>query len=146
MWLFASKVCAGNDIACSGIFHSDIYIADLVVGNQPCFRRLAHYLNLSEEEIDIRVPKAIHANYGHEGSYFGHKWDSETKSETESAVVHDPHALPQINFWGYTPNKYDLALDCESLPWLQRMREAKGKLPGDGDSKLVTTELPDAGD
>jgi len=50
-----------------------VRIEDLVVGNDKCFRRLAAFVGLTKAEMDELVPKAIEANRGHAGSYFGHK-------------------------------------------------------------------------
>ena len=33
---------------------------------------------------------------------------------------------------GYETKAYNFSLDCESLPWMDRIRKAKGPLPGDG--------------
>src|SRR5262249_48824271 len=113
-----------------------IRIEDLVAGHEPCFRRLAHYLNLSPEELEVKVPASIKANQGHEGSYFGNEWNKNMKNMVETGVKHDSYVLPQFDFWGYQPDEYKLTKDCESLEWMKLMREREGPLPGDDDPKL----------
>ena len=116
---------------------------DLVLGKEPCFRRLAHYLNIPLEELNRRIPDAIKANQGHESSYLGHKWSQELKNQVESAMINNKHTLKDFAFWGYKPDNYALSLECESLPWLSQMRAKKGPLPGDdATTENVMTSTP----
>jgi hypothetical protein len=102
-----------------------------VLGKVPCYQRLAHYLRLAPTEIDKLVPKVIEANRGHEDSYLGRKWPQALKEHVEKFMVHDRYVKADFAFWGYQPNAYKLSLECESLPWMARMRAKKGPLPGD---------------
>jgi hypothetical protein len=108
-----------------------------VLGNEACFRRLAHYLPLPPDEMEVRIPRAIVANGGHESSYMGNKWGKDLKHEVEHVMKHNKHTLPDFDFWGYAPEDYRLSRDCESLPWMDLMRKKKGPLPGDNDTKLI---------
>jgi len=119
-----------------------IRIEDLVLGNEPCYRRLAHYLRMSPEEVSKLVPKAIAANRGHEGSYLGKKWSAQLKTHVEDVMVKDAHVLGDFAFWGYKANEYKLSVDCESMAWMERMRAKKGPLPGDdatSDKRMTST-------
>lgn len=49
----------------------------------------------------------------------------------ELAVKHDSKIAADFDFWGYKRNEYSLSLDCESLPWMEKMRDRRGPLPGD---------------
>jgi hypothetical protein len=106
-----------------------------VLGNEPCFRRLAHYLGLTPKEVNERIVKTIAANRGHESSYLGHKWSHDLKVQVENAMAHNEHVKNDFSFWGYMTNDYKLSADCESLDWLKLMRQKKGPLPGDQYTK-----------
>jgi hypothetical protein len=108
-----------------------IRVEDLVMGNTACYKRLARYLNMQPSIINDRVDKAAKANQGHEGSYLGKKWSHELKTEVEAAMMNNPRAKAEFEFWGYKADDYVLATDCESLQWMERLRQKKGPLPGD---------------
>lgn len=115
-----------------------VRIEDLVTSNNPkCFRRFAHYLNITEDHMDQLISKAMASGKGHEGSYLGRKWDKNTQHVVIHAAKHDEKAQTELQFWGYGNDSYGLKQDCEELEWLKLMREAKGPLPGDDDGELT---------
>jgi hypothetical protein len=115
---------------------------DLVLGHEPCYRRLAQFLRISPEEVNAKIYKTIEANRGHESSYLGNKWSSELKERVEASMAHNKHVLDDFDFWGYQVDNYKLTKDCESLPWMDAIRKAKGPLPGDLPNGAKYTSAP----
>jgi len=131
-----------------------VRVEDLVVGNEPCFRRLAAFLGLTDKETSERVPLAIEKNRGHKSSYFGHHCTClrgfaifdfiykastdkggagtpEIRSEVERKAQLDEDAASALKFWGYSTEEYALRQPCEELEWMDAIRRRKGPLPGD---------------
>lgn len=114
---------------------ADQYLAirteDIVAGNYECFKRLATFIGLTDEQMNLLVPRAVDSSRGHMSSYYGSKWKDDVKLRTEHVADADAVGSKQLQFWGYNTKAYGLSLHCEELPWLQLTRNKKGPLPGD---------------
>jgi len=102
--------------------------------NEPCLARLRHYLNqnISDDQIKEKLQLALDSAKGHETSYFGYQLGNANRHETEMLITNDTNLVHESMFWGYYPDRFELSRDCESLPWMEEFRKAKGPLPGDG--------------
>jgi hypothetical protein len=114
---------------------ADQYIAvrseDLVLGNYACYKRLAAFLKLPESLISEMVNASITLNLGHEQSYMGNKYNDTTRDNLYESLKTNNRVEERFALWGYEKNSFRLTLDCESLPWMDQVRERKGPLPGD---------------
>ena len=104
-------------------------IEDLVGGNVKCYENLMKFLeipNNMEFNLTERMEMAMKNSMQHAKSYFGQKYTYNERVDMIGSAT--KKVREALKFWGYSETRFELKLDCTSLPWIDAFRKKKGKL------------------